>query len=147
MTDPAPVADQDLVLDDEGRATHDGALFSGLSVRCEDDGTRLSEDTWREGVRHGPSRLFHPDGSLAEEGNRRQGAWHGTVEVWHPGGEQAEEATYAYGICLEQVCWDEAGEVIEHFQLDVDSEMMALVERCRADDPDDGTPEAGSGAP
>ena len=128
----------DLAFDDDGRALHAGALFTGVAVEHDEDGLLLFEDTYVDGLRHGPSRMFHPSGELAEEGVRRKGAWHGTVEVWNVDGTQAEEARYAYGICLESFEWDAAGELVEHFQLDPESDMMRLVEQCRADDPDEG---------
>lgn len=135
----------ELVIDDDGHATRDGAPFSGLARSVDEDGVLLAEETWRDGVRHGPARLYHPCGALAEEGERRHGAWHGTVEVWNPDGSQAEEAEYAYGICLQSWTWDADGEEGEHFQLDPDSDMMALVERCRAEEAagDDAAPRAG----
>ncbi|MCB9897368.1 MAG: hypothetical protein H6825_05140 [Planctomycetes bacterium] len=138
MTDDTRLDAEQLAFDDDGRALHAGAPFTGVAVERDDDGALLAEDTYVDGLRHGPSRMFHPTGELAEEGVRRRGAWHGTVEVWNVDGTQAEEARYAYGICLESFTWDASGELVEHFQLDQESDMMRLVERCRADDEQGG---------
>ena len=132
----APTPAEQLELDDDGLALHAGVPFSGVAVEHDEDGRLLAEESYRDGRRHGPSRLLFPSGELAEEGTRHRGAWHGTVEVWNEDGTQAEEGRYAYGICLEHWVWDADGELVEHFQLDPDSEMMELVEACRADDPE-----------
>lgn len=136
MTEAAPLDAEQLVLDDEGRALYAGAPFTGRAVQHDDEGALVAEESYEDGLRHGPARLYHPSGELAEEGVRRRGAWHGTVEVWNEDGTQAEEARYAWGICVESWTWDADGTLVEHFQLDPESEMMRLVDACRADDPE-----------
>jgi hypothetical protein len=80
----------DLVEHDGGTHTYQGDLFSGRAVELSADGTRLREDFFWDGYRHGSSREFYEDGSNKSDTRYEKGVANGLGFEWDEEGNRVE---------------------------------------------------------
>ena len=75
--------------------------FSGriLTVDIGESGEFVSSDeTWREGRKHGKSSKWFSNGIKMYERNYREGRWHGSVTRWWPNGQKMYVRAYSNGV-------------------------------------------------
>jgi hypothetical protein len=100
-------------------STFEGKPFTGVAFEEDEDGS-LAEDQFAEGLASGLSRKWSLQRQLIEERQLLGGALHGTVREWSTHGLLLRHATYESGICLTDRRWNEAGELINDYQLPAD---------------------------
>ena len=100
-----------------GLYTYEGAPFTGAAFEMGRTGTLEWETEYRDGLRDGLQRGWHPDGSLAAEGTFLAGTIHGTYREWHPGGQLAVEMVGEHGILLRERQWDESGRLTKEYAI------------------------------
>ena len=75
--------------------------FSGriLTVEMGESGEFVSSDeTWREGKKHGKSSKWFSNGIKMYERNYNEGRWHGSVTRWWPNGQKMYIRAYTNGV-------------------------------------------------
>ena len=75
--------------------------FSGriLTVDIGESGEFVSSDeTWKEGRKHGKSSKWFSNGIKMYERNYREGRWHGSVTRWWPNGQKMYVRAYTNGV-------------------------------------------------
>jgi len=75
--------------------------FSGriLTVDIGESGEFVSSDeTWKEGRKHGKSSKWFSNGIKMYERNYREGRWHGSVTRWWPNGQKMYVRAYSNGV-------------------------------------------------
>ena len=75
--------------------------FSGriLTVEMGDSGEFVSSDeTWKEGKKHGKSSKWFSNGIKMYERNYNEGRWHGSVTRWWPNGQKMYVRAYTNGV-------------------------------------------------
>ena len=65
---------------------------------------------WKNGVRHGEYKKFHPNSNLAEEGNYVDGNKNGVIKHYHPNGKLSMIERYKYAVKHGyQIAYDNTG--------------------------------------
>ena len=75
--------------------------FSGriLTVDIGESGEYVSSDeSWKEGRKHGKSSKWFSNGIKMYERNYREGRWHGSVTRWWPNGQKMYVRAYTNGV-------------------------------------------------
>ncbi len=75
--------------------------FSGriLTVDIGDSGEFVSSDeSWKEGRKHGKSSKWFSNGIKMYERNYKEGRWHGSVTRWWPNGQKMYVRAYTNGV-------------------------------------------------
>ena len=80
----------DIVEHDNGTYTYKGELFSGRAVKLADDGNRIFEKHFWEGLLHGSSREFYTDGTLKSDIRFEGGIANGIAIELDPYGKRTE---------------------------------------------------------
>ncbi|MFZ5893278.1 MAG: toxin-antitoxin system YwqK family antitoxin [Myxococcota bacterium] len=91
--------------------------FTGVAFTTHPSGSLMGETQYEDGLFHGISRGWSRSGKLESEGNYHFGGAHGTLREWHANGQLVEEAEYEYATVVRRKKWDEAGNVIEAYEL------------------------------
>lgn len=79
--------------------------FTGILVTHHDNGQKESEESYRNGIRSGWCRYWHPNGKLAERCYQLNGAVNGKNEEWYENGQRKSLAfardNQIFGECTE----------------------------------------------
>ncbi len=70
----------------EGFTIYNGILFTGVAVENYDNGNRLSQTPYRNGLIHGVQRFWHLNEHIAIEDTLSLGQTHGYRREWHLNG-------------------------------------------------------------
>jgi len=108
------------IYDDLHRLMLDGSLLSGKMdstwTSTGSDGTRLATWSYREGVRHGPVKMWYgalryPEagGHLKLEGTFVDGGYDGTVTRFYPSGTRQSLRVYEHGVLRRSQFWSPGG--------------------------------------
>ncbi len=100
---------------DSTRNIYDGKLFTGIAFEEDDQGRLLAEDTFVDGVLHGPSRTYHPSGRIKAEEPVQRGGLHGLCRYWYENGQLEAERVYNNGDLIKERIWNEQGELIKDY--------------------------------
>ncbi|WP_457028299.1 toxin-antitoxin system YwqK family antitoxin [Kitasatospora sp. P5_F3] len=104
------INDPAIDMDGEQRLYYDGELFTGEVFEGSADDP-VSLETYRDGLLHGPWRLWYLDGSPRAQGEFVNGAFVGEVLAWHENGRLESRKLYsASGSKLASYAWDEQGQ-------------------------------------
>ena len=120
--EPDPVVaiyDEDLLFDghDGIFVREDGEPFTGIAHRLAENGVVIAEDRFENGVQEGRSRYWFPSGEPLGEAHFRHDSLHGPTKEWFPGGRMKRDAMFEHGIRLRDKVWNEAGTLIEDYEL------------------------------
>lgn len=122
----------------EGKLRADNVFVNhGNWVEFDENGQKIGEMTYVEGVIHGPITLWHSNGQKEGEGFFENGEKSGLWQIWDEEGRKIREESYKDNVNDGMwVYWDEEGNVIqyEHWikgerQLDVPSPTTAPTPR------------------
>ncbi|MGC4095080.1 MAG: hypothetical protein QM756_45610 [Polyangiaceae bacterium] len=91
--------------------------FTGVSFTTYPSGSPMSETHYEDGLIHGVSRVWRRTGQLEAESNYAFGAAHGKSQTWHANGQLEEEEEHEHATLLLRKKWDEAGNVVEEYEL------------------------------
>ncbi|KZM75405.1 toxin-antitoxin system YwqK family antitoxin [Nocardia terpenica] len=95
------------------RLMYQGEPFTGEVVETLGDKI-LSQQSYVNGIPHGPDREWWPNGTLESEGQMRDGRPYGIYRRWHENGQLAGEKHFGDDGALHTVLeWDEDGNPIE----------------------------------
>lgn len=108
---------------------HKNDLFTGVAVERWADGTPRMEQGYLQGAMHGLGRSWSRTGRLLEETPYQHGVVHGTARSWHENGQLAVERTARFGIVVSRRSYDEAGTLVEQFELDPQSPQAKEIAR------------------
>jgi hypothetical protein len=108
------------IYDDLHRLMLDGTLASGKMdgtwTSTASDGTRLAAWSYRQGVRHGPVKMWYgalryPEGGghLKLEGTFAEGEYDGTVTRYYPSGTRQSVRVYERGVLRSSQHWSPGG--------------------------------------
>jgi antitoxin component YwqK of YwqJK toxin-antitoxin module len=111
--------DELLYDEEEGIYEHDGVPFKGISFRLAPGGWLESEQEFREGLPWGMGRTWFAPERLASESSSVGGVWHGVRREWHENGRLALEEMCELGVTLSRKRWNEEGQLIEDYHLQV----------------------------
>lgn len=75
-----------------------GGRKDGTWVRVDEIGRKLRSVEWKDGVRDGAYKVFHPSTQLRESGHYNNGNKHGKWQTWYPSGELQSEAWFECGL-------------------------------------------------
>lgn len=108
------------IYDDLHRLMLDGTLASGKMdgswTSTGSDGTRLATWSYRQGVRHGPVKMWYgglrfPEarGHLKLEGTFSEGDYNSSVTRDYPSGSRQSVRVYEHGVLKSSQCWSPVG--------------------------------------
>ncbi len=122
---------------------YDGDVpFTGVIYYTRDPGGWLeAEEEYRDGLAWGRRQAWFRSGGPREEASCAWGVYHGRVRKWHENGHLASDATYAYGIRVEEMRWDETGKLLEDYH--IPEEEKPRIEMYRRSFEDEGGPQGG----
>ncbi len=125
-----------------GLRMYDGRPFTGISQKHNLDGRLAESDSFVEGLRDGPSRIWFPDGRMAYETHFKQGlragvsrTWwsnrnlrsramfladrqEGEAWAWYKTGEEYKRHFYKNGVPTGlQQAWRKNGKLYENFEI------------------------------
>ena len=117
--------------------------FSGriLTVDIGESGEFVSSDeTWKEGRKHGKSSKWFSNGIKMYERNYREGRWHGSVTRWWPNGQKMYVRAYSNGVRHgNEATWRSDGTPLS---LPVDGSVTPMDDDLSADaEPEDSLPD------
>lgn len=119
--------------DKEGLYYYDGSPFTGVAFTTYPNGSPMSEAEYKDGLFNGVSRGWWESGKLEAESNYAFGALHGISRMWHASGQLAEEEEHEHAILVRSKKWDEAGKLVEEFELkESDPGYQALLQSRKA---------------
>jgi antitoxin component YwqK of YwqJK toxin-antitoxin module len=107
----------DSLVYDEGTMLHGGVPFTGIGYTLDANGAVNSEIEYRNGLEWGLSRTWYLPGKLFQESTLFMGTRHGTKREWYPNGQLKEEGDYELGFAVRKKTWDEAGNLLESYEL------------------------------
>ena len=118
-SDPSP-SGSCRIYDDQHRLMLDGTLASGKMdgtwTSTGSDGTRLATWSYRQGVRHGPVKMWYgalaypgAGGHIKLEGAFVDGAYDGTVTRFYPSGTRQCVRAYERGVLKSSQSWSQNG--------------------------------------
>lgn len=96
---------------------HGDRPFTGIAYTTYPDGAPMSETQYRDGLLSGTSRGWWESGSLETEASYSSGVLHGDSRTWYANGQLASEEVHERGILVHADKWDEAGRLVEQFEL------------------------------
>ncbi|MFJ9696333.1 toxin-antitoxin system YwqK family antitoxin [Kitasatospora sp. NPDC101183] len=105
-----------IVYADDGLHHLDGAPFTGVAF-TERNGVLTSESTFREGLRWGPTKEWHPSGQPMVDVEFVRGELHGRAREWHLNGRPEADGEFEFGITLWSKYWDEDGVLEDDYVL------------------------------
>ncbi len=109
-----------------GNWLYEGKPFTGVAYSLYRDGSVRSEETFRYGLKWGPTWEKFLTGALYYEATFYRDVVHGFEREWREDGRLAEEGEYEYGIPLWKKKWSKSGELVEDYRL---SESSPAYER------------------
>jgi antitoxin component YwqK of YwqJK toxin-antitoxin module len=110
-----------------GNWMHQGRPFTGVAYTLGPDGTVVSEQEFRDGLRCGPAWERYRSGQMYSEASFYRDVLHGHAREWHENGQLAEEGEYEYGIPIWEKKWDGGGALVEEYTLtEADSNFTLL---------------------
>ena len=59
--------------------------------------------------------MFYRNGQKSAEGTYKDGELDGKITIWYENGQKSSEDTYKDGELIKGTCWDEYGNVTDHF--------------------------------
>jgi antitoxin component YwqK of YwqJK toxin-antitoxin module len=87
----------------------------GTWIEFDENGQKLGEMTYLDGVLHGPITLWHANGQKNGEGFFENGDKEGTWQIWDEQGRKIREESYHDGTNDGMwIYWDEEGNVIQY---------------------------------
>ena len=111
--------------------TPNGEPYTGLVVETLPSGYVTAEYEVKDGLKDGLEKEFYAPDEPAQEAHYRRGLLHGDVTFYYPEGGPREKSVFAYGICLEEFQWDEAGQLIHHQVLELPPYQQVMLENNR----------------
>jgi antitoxin component YwqK of YwqJK toxin-antitoxin module len=84
----------DADFDEAGMRTYQGEFYTGVIVERLEDGTVVTETSYKHGVQDGPTRAFYHSGTLHGEGSFRSGIPVGVHRTWNEDGSLQSELEY-----------------------------------------------------
>lgn len=114
--------------------------FTGVAYTTYPGGSLMSETEYRDGLFSGVSRGWWESGSPETEASYSLGAAHGRSRSWHKNGRLADEEDHEHGILVRSKKWDEAGNLIEEYELkesDPDYQSLLLSRKAYGSQADD----------
>jgi antitoxin component YwqK of YwqJK toxin-antitoxin module len=121
------VSFDDLLYEDDGIYSHEGAPFSGVACDVFPNGKVRSEAQFVDGHQEGVAKEWYDNGQIKFERMYLGDGLHGVSKEWHPNGQLKEESECEFGICLESKEWDDGGLLTKRFNLqptDVTYQML-----------------------
>lgn len=107
------VDDREIEYDEADQPTFQGLPFTGTVVEHYRDGRVATETDFRDGLRHGWSRIYYPDGTLKQEREYIEGSREGQSRFWYPSGQLQSAAIFGSepypNTLLQYREWDEEG--------------------------------------
>lgn len=127
------VSERDLRYDaQEGIYYHGDRPFTGVAHTTYPNGSPMSETEYRDGLFSGTSRGWWESGAPETEASYAFGALHGKSRTWHANGQLATEEDHEHGILVRSRQWDEAGALVEAYELqESDPAYQALLQARR----------------
>jgi uncharacterized protein len=96
------------------------------------NGKKAYEEEYRNGVLHGPKRIYYPNGNLYSEFNYALGDYHGDYHVYHSNGKLREKGSYKLDELngtLEKYDEDGSLYMVEHYVMGVRSGKASVFEQ------------------
>ncbi|MBN2541945.1 toxin-antitoxin system YwqK family antitoxin [bacterium] len=69
----------------------------GVSIEWDENGQKLKEVNFRDGLRYGPSISWYPNGQMEYEEELRNDVLHGKKTKWYQNGNKEYEISFDYG--------------------------------------------------
>ncbi len=109
----------------------DGHPFSGVACELDANGSCIAEQTYKDGVLHGPETTWHPNGVVASETDYVNNRIHGLSKEWYESGQPMLEGAFEHSFAVWRKQWDEAGNLIEDYRVDRVPEDLERLEMDR----------------
>ncbi len=111
MADPVLRVDvDDVEVTGDGAVLYQGRPFTGETFETDPQDQVILEQSYLNGLQHGPEREYSADGSLFSEGQFRRGHEVGVHRYWHPNGQLSREEQFTDdGELVEVRHWSEDG--------------------------------------
>lgn len=113
-----------------------GTPYTGLVTESLSSGELLATCEVRNGLREGVEKEFYAVNEVRHVAHYRKGLLHGDVLYYYPKGGLKEKSIFAYGICLEEFQWDEAGQLTHHQVLELAPYQQVILESNREESSD-----------
>lgn len=108
-----PVLFDDCEYSDSQELLHDGEPYTGVVVEYAPDGTLITEEHYRSGIRDGGSRGWYHSGVLREEADYAFGLRR-FLREWHRNGQPRRELHYDdRGRTVSDQAWDANGQPVD----------------------------------
>jgi len=92
---------------------------TGSITFYEENGSFKSKSFYKQGNKNGKSIVYHHNGEIKSDVDYVQGKKQGLVVTYWEGGTLKRKDKYVNGNFVEGMCYDEYGELIEHFPFEV----------------------------
>ena len=112
VTDQPVVSARDLRHDEDGREFLDGKLFTGIAIDYWPNGSKGSEQSYRDGIEDGLSITWHPNGVKRSETIDVAGRTEGDRREWYENGQLKREHVIDERGRTTEKEWDPNGELI-----------------------------------
>lgn len=128
MSKAARVPFDDLAVNDDQSTLWDNDPFTGVAYELDASGQLVCESEFVEGLQEGTSRTWFAPEQLRSESEYAHGSRHGRSKEWHRNGQLASDARYLYSIKVEEMTWNERGELMKTWSLPKDDKAHELIE-------------------
>jgi antitoxin component YwqK of YwqJK toxin-antitoxin module len=130
VTDLPIIQDSELDFESDLVYMYRGKPFTGVAY--EESPTRGRSDVmYHSGLQDGLSRDWYPSGKVKSEMMFDQNDRHGGYRNYDEAGRVVEEGFYEYSVLVSRKIFDSAGNVVEEFNLDLDSGTGRILRRLR----------------
>ncbi len=93
--EPVLVSAKELTIDTRaGLRVYQGQPFTGIAQRYDRAGKVVQMDSFVDGLRHGPSKIWFPNGQLSYESHFEEGKRQGETRSWWVNGNLRSQATF-----------------------------------------------------
>ncbi|UOD29384.1 hypothetical protein INH39_28925 [Massilia violaceinigra] len=121
--------DEDLLDCEDEVVLYNGKPFSGVGFDPFSDGSGVEYETeYVDGLTHGMNRKWYKNGKLAYEVHYSYGIKHGKEMRWFDSGVVKLTAYFEYGVEVESTTWNEAGAIVEHFEISPDLPNFVILQ-------------------
>jgi antitoxin component YwqK of YwqJK toxin-antitoxin module len=117
--------------DEEGIYYYGDRPFTGVAFRTYPSGSPMTETQYEDGLFHGISRGFWESGKPETETSYAFGGQHGKSRSWYANGQLAEEDEAECAIIVRRKKWDEAGNLVEEWELKESDPNYEVLLHCR----------------
>ena len=126
------VADQELDTIDGVTYYWQEKPFTGIGYGLRPDGTLAWETNYENGIIDGLAREWHPSGQLKSEVFYCEGPNSEPDREWDENGQMRCETFREYGFRVREKKWDEAGRLVENYEIGQDHPNYNLLQNFRA---------------